>query len=54
MDTKTLPTSELQIGDIVRLKSGSPDMKVVSKDGEKVTVEWTTHCELPAVCFHRI
>lgn len=30
----------LQIGDIVRLKSGGPDMKVVAPEVEVVHVEW--------------
>ena len=45
--------------DIVHLNSGSPDLKVVGIDGEKVQVEWTNErgnlerMTLPAVCFTR-
>jgi uncharacterized protein YodC (DUF2158 family) len=32
--------TEFKIGNIVHLKSGSPDMKIVGIQGENVAVEW--------------
>jgi uncharacterized protein YodC (DUF2158 family) len=51
-----LNVTELRIGDAVRLKSGSPDLKVVAADDIQVTVEWHDGVELrrweqPKVCF---
>jgi len=49
--------AELQIGHIVHLKSGSPNLKIVARDGENVTVEWLNEecvleqMTLPGVCF---
>lgn len=47
----------IQVGDIVHLNSGSPDLTVVRCCGEKLEVEWlnlsgvTERMTLPAVCF---
>lgn len=30
----------LEIGNIVHLNSGSPDLKIIGIEGENVTVEW--------------
>jgi hypothetical protein len=51
--------AELRIGDTVRLNSGSPDAKVVSCDGPKITMEWSgesgpSRLTLPSPCVHRV
>jgi uncharacterized protein YodC (DUF2158 family) len=38
---------EFTQGDIVQLNSGSPDLTVVSCDGENVEVEWLTRDTFP-------
>jgi hypothetical protein len=52
-------TLTLNVGDTVRLNSGSRDWKVISLRGEDCTVEW--HYEgvryehaLPQVCVYRV
>jgi hypothetical protein len=48
---------ELQIGYIVHLNSGSPDLKVVAIEGDEIAVEWRNETNslermsLPRVCF---
>jgi uncharacterized protein YodC (DUF2158 family) len=47
------------IGEIVHLNSGSPDLKVVRIDADQVEVTWSDdsgprRLVLPAVCFHRV
>jgi uncharacterized protein YodC (DUF2158 family) len=32
----------LEVGKIIHLNSGSPDLKIVSVQGEEVTVEWNS------------
>jgi hypothetical protein len=51
-------TNQLQVGDIVRLNSGSPDLRIVDLD--RVTVEWkndqgeTESAVYPSVCLTRL
>ena len=54
MNDKFESGHEMQHGDIVRLNSGSPDLRVVSMNGDKITVEWLAQLELPSVCFQRV
>jgi uncharacterized protein YodC (DUF2158 family) len=48
---------EIQIGDIVHLNSGSPDLKVISVMSERVAVQWdggqgeTRNHEFPRACL---
>ena len=47
---------ELKIGDIVHLKSGSPDLTVVAISGDNVTTEWISNGnkvtgDFPAACL---
>jgi uncharacterized protein YodC (DUF2158 family) len=48
--------SQFQVGDIVHLNSGSPDLKVMAVVGDKVSVEWGDEekAEFPAVCVYLI
>ena len=56
MDTE----KEIKPGSIVRLKSGSPDLKVISLIEKAVTVEWlgedntTQHCIFPSTSLQGI
>jgi hypothetical protein len=49
--------AELQIGHIVHLNSGSPDLKIVAINGNEIEIEWTNEkgqserTTLPRVCF---
>lgn len=50
---------EFQIGDFVVLNSGSPLLKVIAREGEKIKVEWDgpsglESMVLPAVCFRSL
>ena len=51
---------QVQIGDMVHLNSGSPDLKVVGKHANQLEVEWLgdsgslERMSLPAVCFKRV
>jgi uncharacterized protein YodC (DUF2158 family) len=53
-------SQQLQIGHIVHLNSGSPDLKVVGFKGGEVEVEWLNdqgnldQMTAPAVCFTRV
>jgi len=52
-------TNESNIGAIVHLNSGSPDLKVVAKDANHLTVEWRgesglERLTLPEVCFRLV
>ena len=48
------------VNDIVHLKSGSPDLRIIAVDGNQVKVTWRTddgrvpELMLPAVCFHKL
>jgi hypothetical protein len=42
---------QFQIGDIVHLKSGGPDLTVIGFDGGVVRVKYVTESEFPAVCL---
>jgi len=44
--------SEIRIGDIVRLNSGSPDLNVKSLNGDDVSVEWEIDGEIFKDTFH--
>jgi hypothetical protein len=54
-----LEQTELQIGELVRLNSGSPDLKVVAFDGDQVEMEWVgesgnlERMMLPKACFRK-
>jgi len=41
---KNMTTEEIEIGDVVKLNSGGPEMTVNSKYGEKVECRWMDHC----------
>lgn len=41
---------QLEPGNIVHLNSGSPDLKVVSVDGDSLTVVWEQALTLPISC----
>lgn len=41
---------EFDIGNIVRLKSGGPDMTVVQRDGDNLQVRWATNDIFPVQC----
>jgi len=51
---------DLQVGNIVHLKSGSPDLKIVAIQNDSVVVEWGTdlgnpqRATFPAVCIHSV
>ena len=51
------PNTELPLSSIVHLNSGSPDLRVIKREAEKLTVEWLNpqgerkEMTLPAVCF---
>lgn len=51
---------EIQIGEMVHLNSGSPDLKVVAIVAAQIEVEWTNESgnqerlTLPAPCFTRV
>lgn len=40
----------IEMGDIVRLKSGGPECEVIAIEGEDVTIQWTDSMTLPRVC----
>jgi len=46
----------IKIGDLVRLNSGGPDMKVMTTDGDKVTVEWKAiqSASFPLACVYPV
>ena len=49
--------AEFRVGNIVHLKSGSPDLKIVAVDGGDITVEWVNEkgvneqWKWPSLCF---
>lgn len=54
--TPVVEEKKFRIGKVVCLKSGSPNLTVVSLSGETVTVEWKTgegvkRTSLPDACF---
>ena len=50
----------MRIGDIVRLNSGSPELKVISIDSTQIEVEWVheggepERMTRPTICFRLV
>ena len=54
-----LQAAELYIGDLVRLNSGSPDLRIIASDARKVAVEWHNGTDreialFPKVCVRQV
>lgn len=48
--------NKFEVGEIVYLKSGSPDLKVIAVDGDEIMVEWGQGKQreiFSAVCVQR-